>query len=186
MKAIILLLLIASLALADETNSTLIIKTNRVKSVDSFRVVDGQLYNTKKSVLWGQSRADFISGDGISAKVQMFRIREIYGAAQTDSMSRVGLFPSKDPMPAYRPVIDRVREDGAVVILRNYSPGEVITEGSSLDFSAMKVGTTNISRKNYELWDCGLPNYVQVITTNASRRVGTNSAARKLVPPPQP
>ena len=192
MRATILLLLVASAALADQTNSTLVIKTNRVKSVGWYRVVDGQLYNTRASVIWATKTADYISGNGDCAKVQLFTLKPIYGPRpkpQISKSGRAGLFTAGDlnaPVDDYRPIIDWQREDGAVAILRNYSPGQVITEGSALDFSAMKVGTTNITQKNYELWDCGLSNYIQVITTNRSTKVATNSAARKIELPPQP
>lgn len=192
MRATILLLLVASAALADQTNLTLVIKTNRVKAVDWYRVVDDQLYNTRASVIWATKKADYISGNGDCAKVQLFTLKPIYGPRpkrQINDLARIGAFTAgalNAPVDDYRPIIDWQRNDGSAVILRNHSPGRVITEGSTLEFTAMKVGTTNISKRNYELWDCGLPNYVQVISTNASKKVATNSAARKIELPPQP
>lgn len=136
--------------------------TNVLKSPDWVRVSGGKIYNTKDSPFWVQDfKCEFLSGDGDCAKVQTFHMKETYGAA---AYSPGGLAQSS------RPVISRDRVNGTVGYLINYAPGKTIAEGQIIYCTAKICKDTNIDGKTYRLWDCGLPNQVQVVTTNYPAR----------------
>jgi hypothetical protein len=143
--------------------------TNWVTAAPEFREVNGQLYNTEKSVrfvdLSGKCTSLFTNG----FLLQQTGTRTIYQTYRTGSSdsSRYGNFLGGGSRPAFasRKVGDEeILLD--VVFVRNYPAS--LGRGSRIDCRAMPVGKVEYRGETYSAYDYGLPHVVPILVTNAT------------------
>lgn len=172
MKTLIAWLMTTLALLAEETNnvpgspSVTTVTTNYVKAHNSFRRVDGKLYNIEKSVLWH----DFL---GVCVKVLTNGIvvqtvvekRASYVLPPSESATSISNILAGGKASGPHVQTRTWQEEGPAILLVNYDSPE-LAPGQVLRAKAIKVGTYLHEGNVIEKWDCGTPNIVPVIVTN--------------------
>lgn len=183
MKLIIALVLILPAYVWSQTNSPHFkTVTNFVNSIPSFREVNGQLYNTERSVLWTQFSGNCLSVSPKEIVVSTFTMKPIYEAVATTKIVHRGMF---DLHGEPRLVSEKVKVDdekiaGRKIILRNYPSKLLPAVGQELSFMAMRVGTSEYGGQTLEVWDYGTAHIVPVVRRvkiKAVKPTETNSVA---------
>jgi hypothetical protein len=151
-----------SLQAVAQTNSAPVFATNFVAAVPWFREVNGKLYNTEQSVLFKnlEGKCLKVGTNGLLIGLQ----EPIWGRMDSlpswqDGDEYMGMNPSQQ-------VRVGDRDTGKVIVLKNYFQTENPAVTQELSFKAMQTGTINYNGDILELWDCGMPHVVMVVTTN--------------------
>jgi hypothetical protein len=113
--------------------------TNWITTAPEFREVGGQVYNVNRSQLFHLLSGTCTATRPGVASVEIASDFQISGNAATT--------PSQE-----------------IVVL--HCAGATV--GQTLTFNAIQVGVTNLPRGDYQLWDCGTPHRVAVVTTNVA------------------
>jgi hypothetical protein len=142
--------------------------TNWIAAAPEFREVNGQLYNTEKSVrfvaLSGKCTAVFTNGF-LLQQIETRPIYETYRTGSSDSSS-YGNFLGGGSRPAF--ASRKVRDEEIlldVVFVSNYPAS--IGRGSRINCRAVSVGRVEYKGETYSAYDYGLPHVVPVLVTNA-------------------
>lgn len=152
------------------TTQKTITKTNILVAADNFRIVSGQLYNSEASTLWQQINARVIAVNSNSLLLQTFTLKPIYEQRWVREFHNSGNMMGGYPVNVQKSVkVGDEKVNGKKVVLVNYPKYKKPADGQELGFSAMRVGTTNLSGSTLELWDYGLPNVVTQIVTTPKR-----------------
>lgn len=159
MKATVAILLLGcAAAIAQQTTFV----TNVVTAHPSFRIVNGRLYNTEKSLLFtnlaGQCVAVFSNG----IVVQQMEIRHVYTNVNVEP-------PELANALGFQPVKRLISEEivrGKKVFIRHYPDRPLAMVGNKIIARAMRDGTFNYESEIIELWDYGEPNQVLLVKTN--------------------
>ena len=158
-----------------QTNFAPSIRTNFVTAAQSFREVDGRLYNSERSVLWTNFQGECLKVLTNGLAISTFTMETIYQAATTTEFRHRGFdaTPGTPVLVATQVPVGERKVPGRKIILRNY-PAELFPAvGQSITFRAMKVGTSDFDEDTIELWDYGTPHVVMVVTTNYPRAFKT-------------
>src|SRR5882724_4071917 len=128
-----------------------------------FRVVNGQPYNTQKSVLWKHFEAECkgVLTNGI--KLEEVKYQRIY-ARESTSTDLGGNFLGSTGMSDNRRLVSQTRIPGKIFFVRNYPASLSPTDGKTIRGLAIQVGTIQIDGQTIELWDYGTP-YVPTAAT---------------------
>lgn len=155
-------------------------KTNRITSVESFRRVGGQLYNTEKSYLFGWYEGKVVSPFTNGFIFQQIEKKAIYETVrpQPDRWARIGAFATGT---SYTPFEKKVGEEevvGEKYFVINYPWQKYPTTGSPHGFRAKQSGTIQIGEETLKVIDYGTPNIVEVVTaiTNAPSESANKTA----------
>ncbi|HXR47413.1 MAG TPA: hypothetical protein VN784_08215 [Candidatus Limnocylindrales bacterium] len=153
-----------------QTNSTPVVSTNFVTAVPWFREVNGQLYNIQRSVLWQTLYGDILKVSTNELVVSTFTMEPVYEAATTSRevdnyMGGIG---------GYRQVPTQLQTGekkvyGAKIIVLDCPENLNPAVAETIQLRVMRVGTTNYNGDVLELWDCGTPHVLKVVTTNYAR-----------------
>ena len=142
------------------------VSSNIVTAIPSFRIVNGQLYNTDLSTnfttLEGQCIAVLTNG----VIVQQFQVGQTVAYPTNAAELAVAL--------ANRPV-QLVKEEvvpGKKFFIRNFPNEPLAVAGGPIIARAMRDGVYTYESEIMELWDYGTPNKLVVLTTNS---VSTNT-----------
>lgn len=159
--AITLCVLVASLS-ANLQAQTPTLYTNRVTADPNFRRVNGQLHNVQKSVLWKSIQGEFFAKQSEIVILTTFvnKSYDVRGGSVTHQQSL-----SAYAGPSFGTSTRTYRDYGRRIAVTN-CPARNIAEGVTLSAVAMKTGTLNYGGTTLDLWDCGTPNVVTVVTTN--------------------
>jgi hypothetical protein len=143
------------------------ISTNWITAAENFREVNGQLYNTERSVLWTGFQGECLEVLTNAIAISTFTIEPIYQAATTTEYVPTGEFsPDKPVLVATKVQVGEKKVPGRKIILHNYPANLYAAAGQTISFRAIKVGTSNYKGDTLELWDYGTPHVVMVVTTN--------------------
>lgn len=114
--------------------------TNYVTAAPTFREVNGQLYNIEASRVWHR----------VAGKVK--------------SVQNGGLL-------VFAPQGNTGNVERCFVVNYEDKTGNGVANGDWIETPCMRAGVTNVlyrgNPETFELWDCGKPHVVAVITTNA-------------------
>ena len=170
MRTLLAFMMTTVALMADDTTNAptpVSVTTNYLRAHKSFRRVDSQLYNIEKSVLWRDLAGTCITvlTNGIVVRTFVEK-SEIYRIPPPDSGTSIsnilaGGRPSSPSVQTRKWV-----EQGPMILLLNYE-GLEPTTGKALRAKAIKVGTAVYEGEVIEKWDCGTPNIVPVVFTNA-------------------
>lgn len=164
-------------AASRDTNSSapVSLTTNWVKSVDYFRRVNGQLYNTRRSERFETLRGKIADRDADLVVLHVYQtkqktIRYGTGGVGNTSWESAGgsLGGPRVTGPASR--THEYEEYDRTVAIRHAPNLAGAAEGQRAEYVAMRVGTTKYDEREIELWDCGTPNLVPVVVTNGVTR----------------
>lgn len=149
------------------TNHVPFITTNFVTAVPWFREVNGQLYNIRRSVLWKTMYGDILKVSTNELVVSTFTMEPVYEAA---TASRP-VHNFMGGIAGYRQVPTQIQTGekkvrGVKIIVRDFPANLAPAVGETARLRVMRVGTTNYNGEILELWDCGKPHVVMVVTTN--------------------
>jgi hypothetical protein len=162
MKTTLLAVLIGcALACSAQTNISPVYVTNYVAAAESFRRVEGKLYNVTNSVLWKhlEGECTHVAKNGVV--VQQFDItvdrtyapvnykRDFFGHPSGPKRMVTGETTTKTPTKA--------------VFLRNYTNMQAVANGSRIVARAMLVGAIDMEGERLECWDCGTRVLVPVV-----------------------
>ena len=159
-----------ALACSAQTNVSPVYVTNYVAANESFKRVEGKLYNVTNSVLWKllNGECTYVARNGVV--VQQFRTevnqvyvprnykRDIFGAPSGPTRMLSSETVTKVPTQK--------------VFLRNYTDMQAVAVGSQISAHAMLVGTIDVEGERLECWDCGTRILVPVtskVTTRADQ-----------------
>lgn len=140
-----------------------IITTNRFAAHPDFRIVNGQLYNIRKSNIWKRFKAE-VTAVNRSSLVMIENHYQPRAYNALNEFERAGVYMA-GPTVNYPP-INYGPKDGISFVLKNYTQPENTAVGQTLYGLAMRAGVTNYDGEQLELWDCGAPNIVTIIRTN--------------------
>ena len=173
----IILLLLFPLCAPAQTNTTRLVTTNWVTAAPSFREVNGRLYNSERSKLWQyKDQLHFVrmEGDIVIAKqitqVETYDVQSVPG--RVDRMQSSGLFTgspgsySAEPRRTKETLVSSERQEGPPFAITNCQI-KTFTVGQEFTAVFMRNGFLKSGGQNLELWDCGTPHIVAVITTNS-------------------
>lgn len=144
-----------------------VVKTNYTQAVSWYREVNGQLYNTQRSIRFESIEAEVKVVYGNAVLFYWTKKKPIYGKTHSDPLVSEGNFlgsASGQIAAAQRPIIGYETIFSKNILALNYPT--IAASGEKVLFRAMQVGTTNFDGKPIELWDCGTPHVVPVVTTN--------------------
>jgi head-tail adaptor len=138
-----------------------VVTTNHVTSVDWFRDVKGQLYNTKISSLWCQFNGECINVDSngiiVSISGNVFRNT----GESLDKSFNGQKFAGQGQL-----VKLEANRDGQIIFLQNYPTNLLPAVTGKISFQAMRMGTISYNGQTLELWDYGTPHKAAVVSTN--------------------
>jgi hypothetical protein len=120
------------------------------------RVVNGQPYNIRKSILWHDVEGKCLSVHEGGIILQTFSTNAVYEQYHVSAPPNVAA-GAYAPEGAYGPrkrLVSKELVPDKAIFVRNYLVG---AEGKNLRVPAMQAGTTNIDGHVIELWDCGTP-----------------------------
>jgi hypothetical protein len=135
--------------------------TNYVTAAPHFRRVDGKLYNTQKSVLWLDIKAECLNVTTNGVLLQKFTVNRVYKTDPVSYGQSIGAYSSQPPT---RHLISETKIPGQKLILRNYPTNNGAASGQVIEATAMRVGSIDYKGETLELWDYGTPNVVPVVT----------------------
>jgi hypothetical protein len=149
-------------AMHAQTNATGLV-TNYVTAAEHFRRVDGKLYNTEKSALWTNLVVQVMRLEAGFARVQMVSRNPVYENRWNPRASGGhGSDLGGGQVGGWRRVqAGEEKVFGKTLFIRN--PGPQLSNGDEVTFRAMRVGNAT---DGTELWDRGVVNRVQVVSTN--------------------
>jgi len=171
--------IVCLLALNAGAQPTVTVTTNRLLAAPQFREVAGQLYNVERSVKWRQFQGPFdlfASPFPDLVLIQPFSVKlekhltggmVVIPATPVNSLSRVGLAGGGGGSPGrVVPEWDFKEEKipGEPLFVRNFQFAAQST--TNHQFRAMQVGVQNHEGRMIEVYDCGLPHYATMLTTN--------------------
>lgn len=163
--ALVALLLLASLnCFGAETNGHVLITTNLIRASESFRVVNGQVYNTDLSKLWVEMEVEPINNRTNGIVATRLVPQYVSGGGSASYGNFLGGGPSKI-------FVGYDRKNDVFI----YNAGQ-LPEGKRATIKAMNVGIVKIGGRTLEAWDAGVVNSAIVIKTN---RVRVSTAAAK-------
>jgi hypothetical protein len=150
-----------------QTNVAPVIRTNLIIAAESFREVNGKLYNTERSILWTNFQGECLKVLPNGLLVQTFTTEPVYEATTTS----VATHNYMGGITGYRQVPTTVQTGTKEVpslklFLRNYPANKNLADGEAISFRALRIGTTDYNGERLELWDYGTPHIVKVLTTN--------------------
>ena len=148
--------------------------TNTVTALPSFRIVNGQLYNTDLSTKFATLEGQCVAVLSNGVIIQQFLVKQTVAYPTNAAELAVAL--------ANRPV-QLVKEEvvpGKKFFIRNFPDEPLAVVGSSIIARAMRDGIFTYESEIMELWDYGTPNKVLVVTTNG---ISTNSLKTPFVKP---
>jgi hypothetical protein len=150
------LLLILLLPLASRAQ---VLTTKYVTAASNFREVGGRLYNIDLSTNWWPIRVRIISRNDNSALATYLipKMRTVYFSSSQNANQSIGAY-SGGGGGSYRKLEGYA--DGKTIEIKNCPMIGVTAEA---DIKAMQIG---VSKSGVELWDCGKPHIVPVVTTN--------------------
>lgn len=156
-----------------QTNIAPIVTTNWVTAVPYYREVNGQLYNTQKSV-----KFQFFSGQvervlPNAIVLQQVSKMPVHGTPESDSLSSDGNFLGSSGGPAVAPITGWKTVYGPKIFITNFPDELQPATGDNESGKAMRKGTVNFNGDVLQLWDYGTPHVVAVVTTNYSRAFKT-------------
>ena len=157
MKLMFMFVFAALTTFGADTNTVKVFTTNYVVAASNFREVDGQLYDTTRSVKWGNIRCKFkksFGNDAVFVKIERVKTGE-YEAHETHN---VGL----GNVGAYSAPVRRVvwsDEDGDPFLVRNV-PAAMLQVDKEYSPRLFLVGSTN----EFQLYDFGTPHTNIVVT----------------------
>jgi hypothetical protein len=168
-RMLVSLLITGSLGLhaRAQTNSAPVVTTNWVTAVPYYREVNGQLYNIQRSILWQTLYGDILKVSTNEMVVSTFTTEPVYEAATTSREvdNYMGGIAGYREVPTQVQTGDK-KVYGAKIIVRNCPENLEPAVGETIQLRVMRVGTTNYDGDILELWDCGTPHVVMVVTTN--------------------
>lgn len=174
MKTIVVVIvgLSAALGAVGQTNKTeKTITTNVVTAAEWFRNVNGQVYNIQKSVLWKDFDGDVLELATNGLIVQTFTTEPIYGAStrSVDVHDYMGRVSGRRIVPT-KIEVGLKKNPQQKLLLLNFPTNLPSGSGQTISFRAMRIGTTNQSGGNFEIWDYGIPHRVAVVSTNSAKK----------------
>jgi hypothetical protein len=172
--------MVANGQISTNTTTPVSVTTNYITAHRSFRRVDGRLYNIEKSHLWSDIKGTCtkVLTNGIVVRTFVEKQREIPSSSDRRKSTDVLLGSG-----ARVPSSESWEEEGPDIFLVNYD-GPRPTTGKKIRTKAMEISVYPLNGKVIEMWDCGTPNVVPVIVTNApalqpKTRKGTNAPAKE-------
>ncbi len=131
------------------------IVTNWINAPPSYRLVNGQLYDTRHSIYWGEV-SDFISG---------LKSGGIYANLQVESIGKTSIICAvyeneKGIRPSGFPAIDETLSGAFIkrILIYHYpNQNELITGQLLMSCVAMRVENWKANGISLESYDCGLP-----------------------------
>jgi hypothetical protein len=167
--AVLALIMVALGWRADaQTNVAPVIRTNLITAAQSFREVNGQLYNTERSVLFQSMAGHCLEVSTNGLLIALVEAEPIWGRMDElpswrDGDEYMGL------NPAMRVVVGKREKTGKIIFLKNYFQTKNPAVTQLLSFRAMQDGTIDYNNHILEAWDSGTPHVVMVVTTNYPR-----------------
>lgn len=143
-----------------------VVTTNIVTAAPSFRIVNGQLYNTDLSTNFATLEGRCIAVQTNGVIVQQFQVKQTTVYPTNAAELAVAL--------ANRPV-QLIKEEvvpGSRFFIRNFPDKPLPVVGSLITARAMRDGVYTYKTEVIELWDYGTPNRTVVVTTNS---ISTNA-----------
>ena len=175
---ILFCVLLAALPATAQTTASVkvpVVVTNMITAHPDFRIVNGQLYNTKLSLLWTNLELQFVSrtnGTALAKKIIREPIYEdVYLPPLKTPSSGLGeryAVPGVNSGSWEKVQKGETKKTGPTIALRNFVNYELTTE-AEFKIRAMRVGAQTNGNFTIEVWDCGTPNSARVVTTNFSR-----------------
>jgi len=151
-----------------QSNLSPVIATNWVTAVPYFREVNGQLYNTERSVLWTNFQGDILKVLTDEIVVSTFTMEPVY---KTEPV-KIPIYNNLGVTTGYRLVRTQVQTGekkvrGRKIVLSHYPANLAPAVGQTVSFRAMRVGTSIYKGDVLELWDYGTPHVMMVVSTNS-------------------
>ncbi len=134
--------------------------TNVLSVHPSFRIVNGQLYNTDKSILFSNLAGQCVAVLSNGVVIQQLAIRRSYTNVNVDPpqlANALGFQPTKR-------LISEEIVPGKKLFIRNYPAPPSAKVGATIAARAMRDGTFNYESETLELWDHGAPGQVPSAT----------------------
>jgi hypothetical protein len=161
MKFILVIIALVALSASAQTNTVRVFTTNYVAAASNFREVDGQLYDTTRSIKWETIRCKYkksFGNDAVFVKIERVKI----GEREPDrrrNLDNVGLYGSSSPViiPTTRAILRD--EEGNPLLVRNV-PAAMLQVDQEYSLRLFLVGSTN----EFQLYDLGTPHMVPVVT----------------------
>jgi hypothetical protein len=150
-----------------QTNLAPTIRSNWIAAAGNFREVNGQLYNTERSVLWrsfnGKCLQVLTNGILIQTYTNEQTFETVTISRSVPDLMRGGVrtVTSPEKIPTDIKQVPEMK-----LILQNYPTNPKPTVFLSIPFRAFRVGTTDFNGEKLEVWDYGTPHFVMVVTTN--------------------
>lgn len=153
------------------TNTTPIITTNYETAVPWFREVNGQLYNTSRSVLWKQFKGDITDVSSNRIILRTFTNEPVYSAATRSIMvpNWYGGGPAVSRLVPTRVKTGENKVYGRTIVIEGDWKSLTkfdLAVGEPVQIHAMRVGTIKHNDLPTELWSIGKPHIVAVVSTN--------------------
>ena len=141
-----LLLLIAGFCACGQTN---VVQTNYVKGWHKLRVVNGQVYDSERSVKWEKLRGEFV---GLSTNGAVFR--------EIRRENRKGIRRASGQ-------VETILETdlGPLLIVTNFPPQDIPRSGEA-EFRGMQVGQVTKNGRAIPIYDYGTDHVVAIVSTN--------------------
>jgi hypothetical protein len=146
--------------------------TSYVLRSANFRVVNGQLYNRDKSQLWHSMAGIFVTTNDLGIVVDLFEEKRVYGPPESTATPNAGLFSSKaEPLVSPGRLISVERVQKGRAIIKNYpAQGIALAIGDLASFKAMRVGVTPCDGETIAIYDCGVLDISEIVTTNTVKK----------------
>jgi hypothetical protein len=150
-----------------QTNIAPIISTNWIAAVPSFRDVNGKLYNTERSALWQSFNGKCLNVSTNQILIETYTVEPIEEATTASIPERNYLGQITGHRTVPRTIQVGTKEvPGIKRVVCNYPLNLNPAVGQKLSFRAMQNGTIKHAGDTLELWDCGKPHAVMVVSTN--------------------
>lgn len=133
--------------------------TNWITESPEIREVNGQLYNNRRDHHW-----ETIGGDIVAVLTDKIVVQTVTKTPAAYGANEYGqrIVTAFKKIPGLKFVVQNYREKDAAV-------------GESIWVKAIRNGVTNYNGEVLELWDCGKPHKVMVITTNFPPQTTNNN-----------
>jgi len=153
-----------------QTNVTPTIRTNFITAAQSFREVNGKLYNSERSILWTNFQGECLKVLTNGLVISTFTMEPVYQMGTTTRfIPGVPGAPGRHEIVPEKVQVGENKVLGRKIILQNYPAGLFPAVGQSITFRSIRVGTSDFNGDTLELWDYGTPHVVMVVTTNYPR-----------------
>jgi hypothetical protein len=167
MKIIFIAMLFSAFALNAQTNESfkLIVRTNIVTAPIFIREVDGKFYDTRHSQLWRNISGMIVEKNAEGATIQTYTTTKqperYYVPSTLNENQENGAYAGPGSSGGHwseRVTSETTLPDKKIQV-KNYRIGIV---GEKVNVLAMMVSGS----ESMEVWDCGQPHHVSVISTN--------------------